>query len=165
MKFEAMFPGPRPLEYKVDMFSPYRIHQRCAETFCKGRVLLAGDAARCMYSLGDHRETLVRGWMSADLPIVVCNPYGGLGLTGGLLDAAALADVLVAIVQRKLPASDAEKLLQKYAEVRRDVFLKIVDPILQANTQRVREADPETVGETDPFLKMIRVGCGGEAED
>lgn len=47
MKFEALFPGPRPLEYKVEMFSPYRIHQRCAATFRKGRVLLAGDAAHC----------------------------------------------------------------------------------------------------------------------
>ena len=117
-----------------------------------------------MFSLGDHRETLVRGWMSADLPIVVCNPYGGLGLTGGLLDAAALADVLIAIVQRKRPPSDAETSLQKYGEVRRNVFLSIVNPMSQANMRRVCESDPETVGETDPFLKMIREADADEKQ-
>jgi hypothetical protein len=63
---------------------------------------------------------------------------------------------LVAVVQRKLPSPDAEELLQKYAEVRREVFLNVVNPMSQANMRRVCESDPETVGETDAFLKMIR---------
>ena len=58
--------------------------------------------------------------------IVACNAFSGLGLTGGLLEATALADVLIGIAQRKVSESGAEKLLQKYAEVRRDVFLNIV---------------------------------------
>lgn len=53
MKYEAIFPGPRPLQYDLKMFSPYRIHQRCCSTFRVGRVLLAGDAAH------------------------LCNPFGG----------------------------------------------------------------------------------------
>ena len=58
--------------------------------------------------------------------IVACNAFSGLGLTGGLLEVTALADVLVGIVQRKVSESGAAKLLQRYAEVRRDVFLNIV---------------------------------------
>src|SRR5271155_4597740 len=54
-KFEALFPGPKPVkgQYELKSMSPYRIHQRCAETFRKGRVVLAGDAAH------------------------LCNPFGG----------------------------------------------------------------------------------------
>src|SRR5271170_6139446 len=54
-KFEALFPGPKPIagKYKLQSMSPYRMHQRCADTFRKGRVTLAGDAAH------------------------LCNPFGG----------------------------------------------------------------------------------------
>jgi 2-polyprenyl-6-methoxyphenol hydroxylase-like FAD-dependent oxidoreductase len=53
MKYEAIFPGPRPLEYDLKMFSPYRLHQKCASRFRVAKVLLAGDAAH------------------------LCNPFGG----------------------------------------------------------------------------------------
>lgn len=45
-KFKQFVPGaPEPDEYKVVNFSPYKIHQRCAEKFRVGRVCLAADAA------------------------------------------------------------------------------------------------------------------------
>lgn len=45
-KFKQFVPGaPEPSEYKIVNFSPYRIHQRCAERMRKGRFLLAADAA------------------------------------------------------------------------------------------------------------------------
>lgn len=44
-KFEALFPGPRPLEYKLISTRSYMMHQRAADSFRKGRCLLAGDAA------------------------------------------------------------------------------------------------------------------------
>ena len=55
-KYEALFPGPKPIagKYKLMSMSPYRMNQRCAETFRKGRVVLAGDAAH------------------------LCNPFGGM---------------------------------------------------------------------------------------
>ena len=46
-KFEAIFPGPKPLSkdaYKIEMVSPYRIHQRSARSYRKGRSFLVGDA-------------------------------------------------------------------------------------------------------------------------
>lgn len=49
-KFEAMLPGPRPLQYKVNRLAPYKAQQLCATTFRKGRILLAGDAAHCKFS-------------------------------------------------------------------------------------------------------------------
>ncbi|KAK1072860.1 hypothetical protein LTR33_010140 [Friedmanniomyces endolithicus] len=67
MKFEQMLPGhPKPGEYRVLNKSPYRVHQRCVERMRVGRVLLAADAAH------------------------LCNPFGGLGLTGGIVDVGAL---------------------------------------------------------------------------
>lgn len=45
-KFEAILPGhPKPEQYKVANFSPYKIHQRVAEKMRVGRFLLAADAA------------------------------------------------------------------------------------------------------------------------
>ena len=45
-KFETILPGkPKPGDYKMVNFSPYRMHQRTAEKFRVGRVMLAADAA------------------------------------------------------------------------------------------------------------------------
>ena len=45
-KFETFLPGhPKPDQYKMVNFSPYKIHQRCASNLRSGRFLLAADAA------------------------------------------------------------------------------------------------------------------------
>ncbi|KAJ9291305.1 hypothetical protein DTO021C3_1105 [Paecilomyces variotii] len=136
MKYGALLPGPRPLRYDLRMFSPYRIHQKCAKTFRIGRVLLAGDAAH------------------------LCNPFGGLGLTGGLLDAGALGDALSATINDKAPDS----ILDRYSEVRRDIFLKVIDPASQANIRRLYENDPEAIIRTDPFLRAVHSADEKEKE-
>lgn len=112
-KYAALFPdgtGVEPVE-----FSPYRVHDRCAERFRVGRVLLAGDAAH------------------------VNNPIGGLGLTGGLLDAAALGEALAAVLQGSAP----EAILDHYAAERRRVFLEVVSPAARENKRRLMESDPK----------------------
>ena len=51
-KFEAFFPShPKPDsgEYRLANISPYRVHQRLAPKMRVGRVLLAADAAHCMF--------------------------------------------------------------------------------------------------------------------
>jgi len=136
MKFEAMFPGPRPLEYELAMCSPYKMHQRCASTFRVGRVLLAGDAAH------------------------ICNPFGGLGLTGGLLDAAALADALIARIEGK--ASDW--ILDKYSETRRAIFQNIVNPASAQNKRRLHEGDIDRLVETDPVIMAIRAASASDQQ-
>lgn len=82
----------------------------------------------------------------------MCNPFGGLGLTGGLLDAGALADTLIAVFNGEA----TDEILNYYAETRRKVFLEIVNPTSQANKLRLHTTDPDTVGDTDPFLRMLR---------
>lgn len=69
----------------------YKVHERLASTFRVGRTLLLGDAAH------------------------VNNPTGGMGLNGGVLDAAALAGALIRIHEGAL----AEVELDRYARIRR----------------------------------------------
>ncbi len=48
-KFETMLPGhPKPGQYRLANFSPYKVHQRLAPKMRVGRFCLAADAA--------HRE-------------------------------------------------------------------------------------------------------------
>lgn len=86
---------------------------------------------------------------------------GGLGLTGGLLDAAALADALVPVYHKREP----DNLLDMYAEVRRNVFVNVVNPTSQANKRRLHEFDPVTIGETDPFLMTLRAADAEKKQD
>src|SRR5690606_28351870 len=62
---------PRDGDYEIATVALYHVHQRVADTFNKGPVLLAGDAAH------------------------VNNPVGGMGMNGGIHDAINLADTLV----------------------------------------------------------------------
>ncbi len=98
-----------------EAISPYRVHERCAAAFRVGRVLLAGDAAHLV------------------------NPIGGLGLTGGLLDAFPLGDALVAVVSGNAP----ETVLDDWAAERQRVFRAITAPAALENRRRVSERDPE----------------------
>ncbi|HEY8357197.1 MAG TPA: FAD-dependent monooxygenase, partial [Ramlibacter sp.] len=92
-------------DYELVQFSPYRMHQRAADTFRVGRVLLAGDAAHAT------------------------NPTGGLGLTSGLFDTYVLYEALAAVIQ----ADAGEEILDRYAEERRRMFLEIASPQASEN--------------------------------
>ncbi|MDW8325266.1 MAG: NAD(P)/FAD-dependent oxidoreductase [Anaerolineales bacterium] len=70
--------------------SIYSVHQRVAETFRVGRVLLAGDAAH------------------------INNPAGGMGMNSGIHDAHLLADALAQAL-----TNGADSALDEYARVRR----------------------------------------------
>jgi 2-polyprenyl-6-methoxyphenol hydroxylase-like FAD-dependent oxidoreductase len=139
-KFNAMFPGPKPVtgKYDLKLFSPYKLHQRCSSKFRVGRVVLAGDAAHA------------------------CNPFGGMGLTGGLCDAGGLSDCLIGIFRKGC----SDDLLDKYAEIRRNIFLtvlssncfsdvKVTDPISRENIERCYKLNPETAAtDYEMFRKM-----------
>ena len=109
-----IFMRPRA-DYAIDMFSPYRIHERAARTFRVGRALLAGDAA--------HAN----------------NPIGGYGLTSGLLDAVALGYPLAAVFH----GLQNETILDRYAEERRRIFVERTSPAASENLRRFQERDPE----------------------
>jgi 3-(3-hydroxy-phenyl)propionate hydroxylase/6-hydroxy-3-succinoylpyridine 3-monooxygenase len=109
--FEAILPGEGP--YELERASPYRMHQRSAQRYRVGRVVLAGDAAH------------------------VTNPTGGLGLTAGLFDSYALYPALSAVV---LDHADDE-VLNRYSAARRDTFIDRISPQATANKQLIYHAN------------------------
>jgi len=113
-RMQKFFPASRP--YEIVHRNLYVTHQRVAETFRKGRVLLAGDSAH------------------------VNNPIGGMGLNGGIQDAANLAEKLSAVLLNK--GSDA--LLDLYSLQRRTVATEYVQEQSIANKKRLEARDPET---------------------
>lgn len=92
----------------------YRVHQRVAERFRVGRVLLAGDAAH------------------------VNNPIGGLGLNCGIHDAVELVDALSSCLETR-----DHRRLDSYERRRRDLNIRYVQEQTVTNKQRLEESDPE----------------------
>ncbi|AEO67613.1 d2e56d9d-838c-4865-a127-29cd599e54a6 [Thermothielavioides terrestris] len=139
-KFQAFLPGnPTPDKYKLVNFSPYKVHQRCVDKMRVGRFLLAADAAH------------------------LCNPFGGMGLTGGIADIGSLYDALVGIHTGQ--ADDS--ILDKYDEVRRRIWHDIINPISSDNMTRLfKYSGPDEAMEKDPFFKLVtRMQNPGDGED
>jgi 2-polyprenyl-6-methoxyphenol hydroxylase-like FAD-dependent oxidoreductase len=113
--------------WRLDACAPFRVHERCAESFRAGRVLLAGDAAH------------------------VCNPMGGYGLTSGLLDGIALGGALAAVINGD--ADDA--LLDRYADERRRVYREVTGPAAAENLRRMSERDSEKRGADRERLRRM----------
>jgi 3-(3-hydroxy-phenyl)propionate hydroxylase len=113
-RLQKFFPAAQP--YEIVHRNLYVTHQRVAETFRKGSVLLAGDAAH------------------------VNNPIGGMGLNGGIQDAANLCEKLARI----LLDGESERLLDLYDLQRRAVAVEFVQEQTIANKKRLEAKDPET---------------------
>jgi len=112
-RMQAFFPAPRP--YEVVHRNLYVTHQRVAARFRKGRVLLAGDAAH------------------------VNNPIGGMGLNGGIQDAANLSEKLARVMLEGAP----ERLLDLYDLQRRTVAVEFVQEQSIANKKRLEAREPD----------------------
>ena len=112
-RMQSFFPSPRA--YDIVHRNLYVTHQRVAGTFRKGRVLLAGDAAH------------------------VNNPIGGMGLNGGIQDAANLAEKLAQVILDGAP----DELLDLYSRQRRTVAVEFVQEQSIANKKRLEARDPE----------------------
>jgi len=131
-----MLPGhPDPADYRIEQTNQFRIHNRCVDSMRVGRVLLAADAAH------------------------VCNPFGGYGCMTAVLDVAALADCLAGVYEGKAD----DQILDLYATIRRDKFLKYVDARSIKNLNRISRSDPATVLDTDKFLGILK-GLEGDDE-
>ncbi|KAF3767148.1 FAD/NAD(P)-binding domain-containing protein [Cryphonectria parasitica EP155] len=130
-KFETILPGhPKPHEYKMINWAPYKMHQRCAPKFRVGRVMLAADAAH------------------------LCNPWGGLGITGGFVDCGGLYDCLAGIWDGKAD----ESILDLYSEKRIEKYQTIINQISQENFRRVSDKEPSTRYERDEFMHLLTKG-------
>lgn len=113
-RMQKFFPSSQP--YEIVHRNLYVIHQRVAATFRKGRVLLAGDSSH------------------------VNNPIGGMGLNGGIQDAANLCEKLGKVLLDNAP----DKLLDLYSLQRRTVATEFVQEQSIANKKRLEARDPET---------------------
>jgi 3-(3-hydroxy-phenyl)propionate hydroxylase len=105
---------PLPGSYHVVYRSIYKVHQRVASDFRKGRILLAGDAAH------------------------LNNPLGAFGLNGGIHDAVNLANKL----SRVLRGEGGEDLLDLYTRQRRTANVEQVQANSISNKQRLEARDP-----------------------
>jgi 3-(3-hydroxy-phenyl)propionate hydroxylase len=87
----------RDRPYEVQHCTAYRVHERVASSYVRGRLLIAGDAAH------------------------VNNPLGGMGLNGGIHDAFNLGRTLTEVI-RGAPI----EMLERYSRQRRKVALDVV---------------------------------------
>jgi 3-(3-hydroxy-phenyl)propionate hydroxylase len=117
----------RPVPYEIAYRSTYRVHQRVTDTFRKGRVLLAGDAAH------------------------INNPIGALGLNSGLQDAANLCEKLGQVMRGEADAA----LLDRYDRQRRTIANDIVQAMSIRNKERLQERDPEVRKRSREEMRQI----------
>ncbi|HUI94492.1 MAG TPA: FAD-dependent monooxygenase [Xanthobacteraceae bacterium] len=105
---------PRPDDYEIVVRAIYRVHQRIADTYRRGRVFLAGDAAH------------------------LNNPLGGMGLNGGLHDVISLTDRLIAWWRGRADAA----ILDGYEPQRRPEAINAIHAITARNKKLLEERDP-----------------------
>jgi len=105
---------PRREPYEIVVRAIYRVSQRVAATYRKGRVFLAGDAAH------------------------INNPLGGMGLNGGLHDALSLTERIARVWHGE--SGDA---LAGYEPQRRPAAVDAINAITQRNKRLLEERDPE----------------------
>ena len=106
--------APKPGRYETVHRTIYRVHQRVADTFRAGRMLLAGDAAH------------------------LNNPIGGFGLNSGLQDAMNLTDKMVDVIRGH--ADDS--VLERYVRQRRTATIEYIQEQSIRNKRLLEEIDP-----------------------
>ena len=111
-RLQKFFPAGK--DYEIVHRNLYVTHQRVASTFRQGRVLLAGDSAH------------------------VNNSIGGMGLNGGLQDAANVSEKLA----RVMLGGESDRLLDLYSLQRRTVCIEFVQAQSILNKKRLEEKDP-----------------------
>ncbi len=99
--------------YEVAHRTIYRVHQRVADRFLVGRVVLMGDAAH------------------------INNPLGGMGMNGGVHDAVLLGASLAAVLRDDIGADR----LADHAELRRKLAIDYVRRHTHDNAQSLAAPD------------------------
>ncbi|WP_371189362.1 FAD-dependent oxidoreductase [Thalassotalea maritima] len=111
---------PKKGDYDIGHRTLYNVHQRVAETYFKGRVVLVGDACH------------------------INNPLGGMGMNGGLHDAFNLADKLVEII---VNGSEHNEKFAHYDRQRKDLAVQFVQQHTIANKKLMEATDPNVQSE------------------
>lgn len=118
---------PQPDRHVILHKSLYRIQQRVAQSWRRGRLLIAGDAAH------------------------LNNPLGGMGMNGGLHDAFNLCGKLTEVLCR----SAAPALLDLYERQRRTVTEEVIQQRTIENKKKIERRD--RAARTDWILQLKRV--------
>jgi 3-(3-hydroxy-phenyl)propionate hydroxylase len=118
---------PQGQAYVTQHRTLYKVHQRVAQRFRHGRVVLAGDAAH------------------------INNPLGGMGMNGGIHDAMNLTEKLLAILQHG--GSDA--LLDQYERQRRTIAIDYINASTARNKRDIEERDPVKRKENQQALRKL----------
>jgi 3-(3-hydroxy-phenyl)propionate hydroxylase len=113
--------------YGVEHKSTYRVHQRVASDFRRGRMLLVGDAAH------------------------VNNPLGAFGLNGALHGAFNLIEKLAAVWRGAMP----ESWLDCYVRQRRAANVEFVQAQSIRNKELLQERDPAVRAQRLDELRRI----------
>jgi 3-(3-hydroxy-phenyl)propionate hydroxylase len=117
----------RPDRYDVPYKGIYKVHQRVAADFRRGRMLLAGDAAH------------------------VNNPLGAMGLNSGIHDAANLAPKLAAVIKDGAEVA----LLDRYTRQRRQTNIDYIQAQSIRNKRLLEERDPRVRAERLDEMRAI----------
>lgn len=115
----------QPQPYKTIHRTLYKVHQRVAKEFRRGRVLLAGDSAH------------------------INNPLGGMGMNGGVHDAFNLSEKLLAVIQQ----GQDESLLDRYERQRRTIAIEYINASTARNKAEIEERDPVQRKKTQDALR------------
>jgi 3-(3-hydroxy-phenyl)propionate hydroxylase len=97
----------------------YRVHQRVAQSFREGRVMLAGDAAH------------------------LNNPLGGFGMNSGVHDAFNLFEKLLPVLKGQKAGGAAEENLALYDRQRREVTHSFTQMQTKENMAMIRGGQDE----------------------
>jgi 3-(3-hydroxy-phenyl)propionate hydroxylase len=124
-RLQNLLPQSQP--YRTVHRTLYKVHQRVAKEFRRGRVILAGDAAH------------------------INNPLGGMGMNGGVQDAFNLSDKLADILNN----GASEDLLDRYQRQRRSVAIEYINANTARNKKNIEERDPEARRKTQDELRAI----------
>jgi 3-(3-hydroxy-phenyl)propionate hydroxylase len=115
----------QPQPYKTIHRTLYKVHQRVAKEFRRGRVLLAGDSAH------------------------INNPLGGMGMNGGVHDAFNLSEKLLAVIQQGQDVG----LLDRYERQRRTIAIEYINASTARNKAEIEERDPVQRKKTQDALR------------
>jgi 3-(3-hydroxy-phenyl)propionate hydroxylase len=122
-RLQKLLPQPQP--YRTVHRTLYKVHQRVAQQFRRGRVFLAGDSAH------------------------INNPLGGMGMNGGVHDAMNLTHKLLGVLQRGEP----EAVLDRYERQRRTIAIEYINASTARNKREIEERDPVERRKTQDALR------------
>jgi len=120
--------APSDHKYTISHATLYPVNQRVAETYRKGRVLLAGDSAH------------------------LNNPLGGMGMNGGIHDGVNAAEKLIQILNH----GASEELLDLYDRQRRPIAVEYVRAQSIRNKKNMEEKDPAVRKQRQDEIRAVQ---------